>query len=43
MELQPFGYLRTFLRYLWAVAHISGRLDYRDHCRHVLSQQEHVL
>ncbi len=43
MELQPFGYLRTFLRYLWAVAHVSGRLDYRDHCRHVLSQQEHVL
>ncbi len=31
MELQPFGYTRTLLKYIWAVLHTSGRLHYRDH------------
>jgi glycosyltransferase involved in cell wall biosynthesis len=34
MELQWFGYIRTLLRYIWAIAHFSGRLDYADCWRH---------
>ncbi len=40
MELQAFGYARTFLRYLWAIAHTSGRFDYPDHCRHEFSPSD---
>lgn len=41
MELQTFGYLRTFLRYVWAILHHSGRLDYEDHYRY--SHQEQIV
>ncbi|SIO65118.1 Glycosyltransferase involved in cell wall bisynthesis [Singulisphaera sp. GP187] len=34
MELQHFGYTRTFARYVWAVLSFRGRLDYPDHIRH---------
>jgi glycosyltransferase involved in cell wall biosynthesis len=33
MALQPFGYVRTFWRYVWAVLHASGRDTYSDHIR----------
>lgn len=35
MELQHFGYTRTFARYVWAVLSFRGRVDYPDHIRHV--------
>jgi glycosyltransferase involved in cell wall biosynthesis len=34
MELQHFGYTRTFARYVWAVLSVRGRVDYPDHVRH---------
>lgn len=34
MELQPWGYLRTFGKYVWAVLHPSGRVGYTDQLRH---------
>jgi glycosyltransferase involved in cell wall biosynthesis len=34
MELQHFGYTRTFARYVWAVLSFRGRVDYPDHVRH---------
>lgn len=34
MELQPWGYLRTFARYVWAILHHSGRVGYPDTVRH---------
>lgn len=34
MELQRFGYARTFARYLWAILCFRGRVDYPDHVRH---------
>ena len=34
MELQRFGYARTFARYVWAVLSFRGRVDYPDHVRH---------
>lgn len=34
MELQRFGYARTFGRYIWAVLHRSGRIGYPDTVRH---------
>ena len=34
MELQRFGYTRTFARYVWAVLSVRGRVDYPDHVRH---------
>jgi glycosyltransferase involved in cell wall biosynthesis len=41
MELQRFGYLRTFGRYVWAVLHHSGRVGYPDSVRHAaLESQE---
>ena len=33
MELQRFGYLRNFLKYVWAVLHRSGRVHYTDRLR----------
>ena len=33
MERQPFGYLRTFAKYVWAVLHKSGRIHYSDQIR----------
>lgn len=33
MEQQPFGYVRTFLKYIWAILHRSGRLHYTDQIR----------
>ena len=42
MALQPFGYVRTFFRYVWAVAHFSGRLDYSDQWRGRWSPRELV-
>jgi glycosyltransferase involved in cell wall biosynthesis len=33
MQAQPFGYLRTFLKYVWAVLHKSGRIHYSDGIR----------
>lgn len=33
MERQPFGYLRTFLKYVWAILHKSGRIHYTDRIR----------
>ena len=33
MEQQAFGYLRTFLKYVWAILHRSGRLHYTDRFR----------
>jgi glycosyltransferase involved in cell wall biosynthesis len=34
MELQRFGYTRTFARYVWAVLSFRGRVHYPDHIRH---------
>lgn len=34
MDMQPFGYLRTFGKYVWAVLHPSGRVGYTDRLRH---------
>ncbi len=34
MELQRFGYTRTFARYVWAILSFRGRVDYPDHIRH---------
>ncbi len=34
MELQHFGYTRTFARYVWAVLCFRGRVEYPDHVRH---------
>ena len=33
MQAQPFGYSRTFLKYVWAILHRSGRLNYSDRSR----------
>ncbi len=33
MALQPFGYSRTFLKYIWAILHQSGRVTYPDTIR----------
>lgn len=33
MEKQPFGYTRTFFKYVWAVLHRSGRIRYSDRIR----------
>ena len=33
MEAQPFGYARTFFKYVWAILHRSGRLNYSDRVR----------
>jgi len=33
MDLRPFGYLRVLGRYVWAVVHASGRIDYPDDVR----------
>jgi glycosyltransferase involved in cell wall biosynthesis len=41
MELQRFGYARTFGRYIWAVLHRSGRVGYSDRIRHGADQKEH--
>ncbi|MCX7047989.1 MAG: glycosyltransferase [Candidatus Sumerlaeota bacterium] len=38
MELQRFGYLRVLCKYLWAIAHPSGRVNYGDHFRHKLAE-----
>ncbi len=35
MELQRFGYIRTFLKYVWAILHQSGRLHFTDSIRHI--------
>jgi glycosyltransferase involved in cell wall biosynthesis len=33
MQAQRFGYLRTFLKYVWAILHRSGRIYYSDGIR----------
>ncbi|MFN0051736.1 MAG: glycosyltransferase [Planctomycetales bacterium] len=33
MEQQRFGYLRTFLKYVWAILHHAGRIEYTDQIR----------
>ena len=33
MQMQPFGYSRTFLKYVWAILHISGRRHFTDEIR----------
>jgi len=33
MEVQSFGYIRTFLKYAWAILHRSGRIHYTDAIR----------
>jgi len=33
MELQPFGYSKTFFKYVWAILHKSGRIEYEDRYR----------
>lgn len=33
MQDQPFGYLRTFFKYVWAILHKSGRIHYSDRIR----------
>lgn len=33
MEHQRFGYVRTFLKYVWAILHHAGRVGYSDHIR----------
>ena len=30
MAGRPFGYLRTFSKWVWAVLHVSGRRDYHE-------------
>ncbi len=42
MELQPFGYTRTFARYVWAVLSFRGRVNYPDHIRHGLPDSPSV-
>jgi len=34
MALQKFGYLKTFLKYVWAVLHKSGRKEFTNKIRH---------
>ena len=34
MDLQRFGYSRTFARYVWAILSLRGRVGYPDHIRH---------
>ena len=31
MELIPFGYTRLFLKYVWAILHYRGRINYPNH------------
>ena len=38
MELQPWGYTRTFFKYIWAILHSSGRVNYSDQIRTGQSQ-----
>lgn len=38
MELQPFGYTRTFLKYIWAILHYKGRINYNDRIRQSLRE-----
>ena len=33
MQTQQFGYLRTFFKYVWAILHRSGRINYTDGIR----------
>lgn len=33
MDQMPFGYSRTFLKYVWAILHRSGRIHYTDRIR----------
>ena len=33
MQTQPFGYSQTFLKYVWAILHRSGRLNFSDRIR----------
>ena len=33
MDQMPFGYSRTFLKYVWAILHRSGRIHYTDTIR----------
>ena len=33
MEMQPLGYTRTFLKYVWAILFFSGRVHYTDRIR----------
>ena len=33
MEMQRLGYTRTFLKYVWAILHISGRIRYSTRFR----------
>lgn len=33
MERQAFGYLRTFIKYVWAILHKPGRIHYSDRIR----------
>lgn len=33
MERQSFGYVRTFLKYVWAILHKTGRIHYTDQIR----------
>ena len=33
MQARPFGYTRTFLKYVWAILHRSGRINYSDQAR----------
>jgi glycosyltransferase involved in cell wall biosynthesis len=40
MELQRWGYLRTLCKYVWAIMHVSGRLEYDDRVRHVPMEAE---
>jgi glycosyltransferase involved in cell wall biosynthesis len=39
MDLQPFGYSRTFLKYVWAILHRSGRIHYTDQLRHTTQRE----
>ncbi|WP_165073715.1 glycosyltransferase [Paludisphaera rhizosphaerae] len=38
MELQRWGYLRTFLKYGWAIVSFRGRVHYHDQIRHAAPQ-----
>lgn len=42
MELQRFGYTRTFVRYVWAVLCLRGRINYPDHVRHTPRDLPHA-
>ncbi len=33
MQAQPFGYVRTFFKYVWAILHRNGRLYFSDRIR----------